>query len=197
MAFAEVIVNLFVVHFYTASFVSGLFGEEAVLFLTFLASHSLMHIKIMFLLAPLGILIMDTIYFSIGRTHLLHWLKRRFKKLKISPTLVSLDKRYHLPTLILTKFIFSTRIAFMVYLGAHRMKYLRFIAYDLVAVYIWAGVMIPLAWFAGRGITTGLYLVKDFSKFIGLALVFLVIVYVINKILQYYFVNGKKPQRKK
>ncbi len=195
MVFAEVIVSIFGAHFYLASFISGLCGEEIVLFLTFLASHSMMHVKILFVLAPLGILIMDMVYFSIGKTHLLNRIKRKFKKMRISQTLIKFDNRYHLPTLVLTKFIFSTRIAFMVYLGTKNMKYLRFIIYDFIAVYVWAAVMIPLAWFAGRGFTTGLYLVRDFSRFVGLAIVFLIVVFLINKILQHYLVNGKKLQK--
>jgi membrane protein DedA with SNARE-associated domain len=192
MTFAEVIVSIFTTHFYTASFLSGLIGEDVVLFLTFMASHSLMHVRIVFLLAPLGLIIMDTIYFSMGRIGVRKisekwaFLKRYAK---IPHVVVKFEKKRPLLALIFTKFVFSTRIPLMMYVGARGMKYRTFVAYDLIALYVWAAVMIPLAWLAGRGFTAGLNLVKNFSAFLGLAVVFCIVVYAANRIVRSYIIG--------
>lgn len=192
MIFAEVIVSIFVNHFYTASFLSGLLGEEVVLFLTFMASHSLMHVKMVFVLAPLGLILMDIVYFSIGRIG----VKKLSQKLvflrryaTIPHIIVGFEKKRPLLALIFTKFVFSTRIPLMIYMGARGMSYGVFVGYDLIALYVWAAVMIPLAWLAGRGFTTGLNLVKDFSAFIGLAIIFCIIVYFVNRIVGNYLLR--------
>ena len=195
MEFIEAIITNLIVHFWTVSFISGLIGEEAVLFLTFLASHSMMHVKIMFVLAPLGIVLMDIIYFSIGRTKLFKKLREILifhRYLRIPKFVVGFEHKYTFLTLALTKFILSTRVATTIYLGAKgEIKYWKYIIYDIIAVEIWAAVMIPLAWFAGRGFTTGLHIVKDFTTFAGIALIFCLIVYLVNRIIENYLMKGK------
>jgi membrane protein DedA with SNARE-associated domain len=195
MTFIEgIVINLFA-HFWTVSFISGLIGEETVLFLTFLASHSMMHVRIVFVLAPLGILLMDLIYFSIGRTKLLRKLRKKLifhRYMRIPKFIVEFEHKYTFLTLAMTKFILSTRIATIIYLGAKgELKYWKYIIYDIIAVEIWAAVMITLAWLAGRGFTTGLHIVKDFSKFAGIAVIFCLIVYFANRIIENYLMKGK------
>jgi membrane protein DedA with SNARE-associated domain len=195
MTFIEGIIINFIAHFWTVSFISGLIGEEAVLFLTFLASHSMMHVKIIFVLAPLGIILMDIIYFSIGRTKLLKKLRERLifnRYLRIPKFIVEFEHKYTFLTLAMTKFILSTRVATTIYLGAKgELRYWKYIIYDIIAVEIWAAVMITLAWLAGRGFTTGLHIVKDFSKFAGIALIFCIVVYIINRLIESYLMKGK------
>ncbi len=201
MIFIEGIITNLIVHFYTISFISGLIGEETVLFLTFLASHSMMHVKIMFVLAPLGIILIDIIYFSIGRTKLLKKLREKLifhRYLRIPKFVVEFEHKRTFLTLAMTKFILSTRVATIIYLGAKgELRYWKFIIYDIVAIEIWAAVMIPLAWLAGKGFTTGLHIVKDFSKFAGIALIFCLIVYLVNRIIENYLMKGKSPKEVK
>ena len=193
MEFIEVIITSLIAHFYTVSFISGLFGEEAVLFLTFLASHSMMHVRIMFILAPLGIVMMDIIYFSIGRTKLFRKLREILifhRYLRIPKFIVGFEHKRTFLTLALTKLILSTRVATTVYLGAKgEISYLRYIIYDFIAVEIWAAIMIPLAWFAGQGFTTGLHIVKDFSQIAGIAIMFCLIIYLANRVVENYLMK--------
>jgi membrane protein DedA with SNARE-associated domain len=195
MTFIEGIVINLIAHFYIVSFISGLIGEEAVLFLTFLASHSMMHVKIMFVLAPLGILLIDIIYFSIGRTKLFRKLREKLifhRYLRIPKFVVEFEHKRTFLTLVLTKFILSTRVATIIYLGAKgELRYWKYIIYDIIAIEIWAAVMIPLAWLAGRGFTTGLHIVKDFSKFAGIAIIFCLIIYLLNRLIEDYLMKGK------
>lgn len=198
MELIELIVTRLFEHFYTVSFLSGFFGEEAVLFLTFLASQSMERGEIIFLLAPLGILCVDLIYFTIGR---LGWAKKSdgkaIIKQKKNPSWVSkLAEKSTFLTLAVTKFVFGTRVAFMIYLGAKKqLSYKRMILYELIAAYIWAAVMVPLAWLAGQGFTKGLDIVKDFSTIVGISLLFVAAVYIIDKLLTKYITNKIKIKK--
>lgn len=200
MEIIELIILRLFEHFYTVSFLSGFFGEEAVLFLTFLASQSMERGEIIFMLAPLGILCIDIIYFTIGR---FGWAKKSKKKSILNkqaenPSWVSkLAEKSTFLTLAITKFVFGTRVAFMIYLGAKKkVSYRKIILYELIAIYIWAIVMIPLAWLAGQGFTKGLDLVKDFSTIVGVAVLFVLAVYIIDKLLTKYIANRIKIKSK-
>lgn len=196
MTVIEAIISNFIAHFYIVSFISGFLGEEAILFLTFLASQSAMHAKIVFVLAPLGLLLMDIVYFSIGRTGFFGLIKSKRQYVKqhsrIPQKIANLDKKHTFLALLITKFIFSTRIALMIYLGVKKMRYQKFAVYDGIAVYTWAAVMVPLAWLAGRGFTDGLNIVRDFSKIAGFAVLFCAGVYMINKAVAHYFFRKKQ-----
>ena len=190
MAIIETIISSMLGHFYIVSFLSGIFGEEAVLFLTFLASQNFMNIESIFILAPLGILCMDILYFSIGKTELLHKIAKKISllsdKMKIAGWAARFGDKSPFTALTFTKFIFGTRMPLMIYLGKRGISYGRFAIMDVIAVYIWALVMIPLAWLAGIGLTGGLHLVKDFSKIVGIAILFVIAVYAVNAIIRDY-----------
>jgi membrane protein DedA with SNARE-associated domain len=198
MEFAEIIIRNFAAHFYIASYLAGFLGEEVVLFLAFLASQSMMHIRIIYILGPLGILTMDIVYFSLGKTGILRKLKEKISFLgrytKMPARVVGFSEKHPLLTLTMTKFVYSMRIPMMIYHSARGMKYRKFIFFDFIALEVWAAVMIPLAWLAGRGLSRGLDIVKDFSKIVGIALIFIIVLYLINLAITHYIAKRKGNQ---
>ena len=196
MEIIEQIIRMFIAHFYLISFISGFFGEEAILFLTFLASENTLHLQIILILAPLGLLFMDTLYFYLGRFKLSKKVSEELhtigKAKGVLPWIIRFSGRHSLLALIITKFIYGTRIPLMVYYNTRGMKYKRFLIYDFVALELWAVIMIPLAWLAGRGLTLGLHLIKDFSKIAGTAILFIIAWYIANKIIAYVFTKRMK-----
>ena len=115
MDFIEAIVSLLLQHFYTVSFIAGMLGEEAVLFLTFLASQNTMRLKIILFLAPLGIWIVDIAYFYLGRLGLMKKIGEKIQNVEykkgVLPWLVRFGSKHPLCALIITKFVYGTELA--------------------------------------------------------------------------------------
>lgn len=180
----EPFVRAFVDHIYIVSFLVGLLNEEAVLFLTILVSKSATHLQVIMIVAPIGLLCIDIVYSYLGR---FIWMRRVSEKIHnagekqgILPKLIRFSHKHPLLALIVTKFIYGARIPINVYYRAKGMSLKTFILYDFVALEIWAFVMIPLAWLAGRGLTAGLHIVKDFSKIAGIAILLIILWYVVS-----------------
>lgn len=196
MNITEAIIISLMNHFYLVSFVTGLLNEEAVLFLTIIASRNDMHLQIILLLAPLGLICIDVIYAYVGR---LSWPKKIGEKIGnigeqkgLMPKLIRLSHRHPLLALIFTKFVYGTRMPLIVYYRARGMRFRKFIVYELISIEIWAIIMIPLAWFAGKGFTSGLHIVRDFSKIVAIALLLVVLWYIISLIIGKLFLK-KQP----
>lgn len=196
MGIAEAIIPALLGQFYIVSLVAGILGEEATLLLAFLASKNMMHLWVLMFVAPFGLLIGDILYFYLGKI-------KTFKKMGdkihdkhmedgIAGKIVRFGKKYPIIALILSKFIYGTRIPVVVYYHTREMKLGLFMIYDFIALVIWTVIMIPLAWLAGRGLTSGLHLAKDFSAILGIAILFLVALYLIDKAIAYYIAKKNK-----
>ena len=190
MNLIEVIINSLLSHFYIVSFVSGFFGEEAILFLTFLANTQTVHLKTILLLAPLGVFAVDIIYFSLGKYGLIKKVGERVQNLEgkrgILPWIIRFSIKHPLSALIMTKFIYGTRIGLVMFYSSRKMSFKKFLVLNLIAIEIWAFIMIPLAWLAGRGLTSGLNLVKNFFKIVLIAILFIILIDLTIRIFSYF-----------
>lgn len=184
------ILMLFFQHSYLLSYLGGIAGEEPLLFLVFissLSSQTTIPIWIMILFGIAGILTFDSALFLFSRTDLASYIFHRarfIKKYAALPQIIgNLEGKYHLLTMMFSKFIFSVRIPLVAYLSRRGMKYKKFIFYDIISVTAWGVIMIPLAWLAGRGFSKGLGIAEDAIIAVSIALMFVAIVYLLNRLI--------------
>jgi membrane protein DedA with SNARE-associated domain len=69
------------------------------------------------------------------------------------------------------------------YLSNTKMKYKSFIIRDILAVGVWAVIMIPLVMLAGRGFVGGMQAAENLGRIIGIAILFIAVLYLINRVI--------------
>ena len=190
MTFQEVIFEIMWMFFqnpYPISYLGGIAGEEVLLFMAFLASHFSVPMAAMLFFGILGILTFDSAMFFFSRSELAQNLKEKFpivrKYAKVPLLIEKFWEKYTFLTLAFSKFIFSVRIPLVAFLSRRGMDYKKFIIYDIGAVGLWAVVMVPLAYLAGKGFSYGLDIARNFFSVIGVAIMFIVIVYLLNRVI--------------
>ncbi|MGK0209596.1 MAG: membrane protein DedA with SNARE-associated domain [Patescibacteria group bacterium] len=143
------------------SFLLGLlFAEEIILFLAVLAGQGEFPLVRLFVFGYISILLIDLIWFYIGRFKLFSFLKRYKILTKNYQRVVSAMERVSHGSVFLlllsAKFILGTRNFTMLYLGSSEISVGRFFVFNAIANFVWLCVITIIGWGAGRGI--GLFL---------------------------------------
>lgn len=179
MAIIEFIIESLLSHYYLVSFIAGILGEEAVLFLTILQSINGVRLEVVLLFAPVGLLIIDIFYYLVGQVRFLKKISDEIKKIEVHkgilPRIIRFSNKRPLFAMMITKFIYGTRSGLIIYLSSQRMTFKRFLIYNLIALELWAFITIPIAWLFGRWWgSSGLDILENFFLVIALALGFTV-----------------------
>jgi membrane protein DedA with SNARE-associated domain len=181
------VIRLFYAHYFIIAFAGGLLGEEVLLFLAFLSVHMKLSIWVVLPFGFLGILAFDSIWFALNRTRFAGWIKEKIPWLSggviVERIIDRFGGKYRITTMILSKFIFSVRIPLIMYLSNTKMKYKSFIIRDILAVGVWAVIMIPLVMLAGRGFVGGMQAAENLGRIIGIAILFIAVLYLINRVI--------------
>lgn len=201
MAIIEFIIESLINHYFLVSIVAGFLGEEAVLFLTFLQSVSGIRLEVILLFAPIGLILIDLIYYLLGRIKFLKKITDEIKNIEMQkgvlPRIIRFSNRRPLFAMIITKFIYGTRSGLIVYLSSQGMSFRRFMVYNIVAIELWAFTTIPVAWLFGKWWgSAGLDVLENFFLVVALALGFVValdtlIRFVYNKLRKSKEINLK------
>src|SRR3989344_6679188 len=170
----EILIN----HHYILSFATGLITEELVLFLAILSGKGGIPFWAVFFFGLLGALCIDIVYFVIARTKFITYLRKiRFvsKSFRKMPKFVkNFGDKNKLGNLIISKFIYGTRMISIMAISIKGIKFRKFFAYDLIALIIWGVILLPLGWLAGRGITLFLHVAKNLEKFFLITLLIMI-----------------------
>ena len=171
----EILIN----HNYILSFAAGLITEELVLFLAILSGKGGIPFWAVFFFGLLGALCIDTLYFIIARTKFITYLRKiKFvsKSFRKMPKFVrNFGDKNNLGNLIISKFIYGTRMISIMAISIKGIKFGKFFAYDLIALIIWGVILLPLGWLAGRGITLFLHVAKNLEKLFLITLLIIII----------------------
>ncbi|QQG38705.1 MAG: VTT domain-containing protein [Candidatus Woesearchaeota archaeon] len=194
MAFLESVLFFIALHSYIVSFLGGFIeGEAALLFLSVLSAYGLFSIWPVLIFCYLGSLASDVFWFFIGRSPLLSKIKKSpfiySKYKKVSSVIDRATGANYFPVMILTKFLYGFRIPSAIYLSRNRIKFIRFLFYDLFALAIWVFVVGFVGWLAGTGFSTA---VKTYHK-IEFGLLLLVVVILVFYLSKFYFRKKLNP----
>tara|TARA_Y100000310_G_scaffold160404_1_gene160167 strand:- start:3485 stop:4081 length:597 start_codon:yes stop_codon:yes gene_type:complete len=166
--------------------VTGFLYEEILLFLIILTGRGTLPFVNIALFGLIGVLISDIMYYALGRAKVISKLKKvsfvvnRYRKLP--KFLKNMDQRILL-NLFVSKFVLGFKSYSIMYLGNKKIGFKKFIGYDFLALVLWAMLMFPIAFLAGRGLNIFLDIFQGIEKFLLFALLFIVIYSLIIKSL--------------
>ena len=190
--FESIAINL-LVHPFLLSFISAtVLGEEAIIFLSFLAGENLIHLWIVLIFGVLGLITFDNLlYFIIKRFKIGSRFERKFKDKHRHRVgfINSIGKDKPFLLLMACKFIYGTRIFSIFYVIKSGIKYSKFLLYDSISILIWASVMIPLGWLAGRGVSILLHIATRIEKALGIVLLSFILFYVIYRLISHWIIK--------
>lgn len=190
MHYREVIlevIRLFYAHPFFVAFAGGFLGEEVLLFLVFLSVHMRISMVEIVIFGFLGILAFDSILFLFSRSAIIGKIKNKAKFLRRivkAPNFVyRFYKKHSLLTLMFSKFVYTIRIPVIAYVSHKKISYKKFLINDILAVGVWAIIMIPLAMLAGKGFAGGMHIAKNFERIVGIGVLFIAVLYLINRVI--------------
>lgn len=179
------------------SFFVGLIGGPEVFFLlAFLSAQGLFDLKVALIFCFIGNLISESIYFSIGRTEHLSTLKKwkvtsnGYKKM--SKTLSKIGKGHPFALLSLSKLVYGTGIATILYLGIEKLEFKKFLMYAFTVNLFWIPFVMALGWFSGKGFNLITNSIEDIKLAILLIILLLISVYLLHKWISNKLLNKNK-----
>ncbi|MDO8572326.1 MAG: hypothetical protein Q7S11_00985 [bacterium] len=158
-------------------FGAALGGEWVIISVAALSAQGAMPIHIVFFASYAGTVTSDFIWFSLGKTKFLSgFITHRYTQTTVNAVAGSLNKiskGSHLSALIVTKFLYGTRIIILLYMSQINLPLKEFMRHNMVATFIWLTVVTVIGFLAGKGLT---YLLKIFENItIALGIILLIV----------------------
>lgn len=144
MSFETAIIGALQNHFILASFLGSLIlGNAFILFLAALAGRGEVSLLGLWILAFLAAAASDIAWHLLARKGIAHLPKKKWmQRMTFNPSLA---------TYMASKFMYGTRIMFLIYTGIKKVPLTRFALYSSISAITWTTTLIALGWFAGRG----------------------------------------------
>jgi len=167
---------------------SFFFGDSVIITAAYLAGQLDWSVIPIFIVAVLGTVVADTVWFligaGIGRTHshIKYFEKQRDQAAQFLHKLTGTRPEM---ALIYIKFLYGTRIAMILYVAARGMSLRTFTAYNSIGVLAWFVIFFPLGYLAGRGIARAMPLVGTLEA----ALVVLVASFVVVRLFNIWLTH--------
>ena len=157
-------------------------GEIAVITLSFLAANGILPLWWIIVFVTIGQIISDIIVYGIGRSGNLFKLNKKgfyskaYKKIDVMASKITNN---FFSTFLYAKFIYGLSIPTLIYYGAKKYDFRKFLLFDIIIVLFWMAVIVSIGWFAGSGFSFAVRIMKNppVALFIiALFMVFLVLV---------------------
>jgi len=183
MTLKEEIIKFFVPFTAYAPFIcffgTFFFGMETIVLLGFLSAQGFYSTPIVFILCALGMLSADTMWFFVGKIKILKKLKkiRLIHKgyRKAAEIIEHLHKGSIFTLMMMLKFVYGIAPAVIMYMGRKKkIKFLRFLLYNIAIIFPLALGFTYLGWLAGKGVRFASEVFKDFKIAAVIALIFFI-----------------------
>lgn len=197
MSLLQVLIDLISSHIYIASTLAGIFGgeETAIVFLTLLINNKYL-ILIFFIFFQVGNLIMDSIIFFLSITKAFEFFVRKEFASKSYKQFVYIMNKYGhknpFVTMFITKFIYGTRIITLVYMAREKLKFGKFIVYNLLVTFVWMSVITALGLMIGASVSASISMFKRVEIGVILFLFFSFLIYVVNMRIKKWLLKKQK-----
>ncbi len=179
----------FIIHYpvlqYLVIFFGAAFGGEvAMIFFAFLAAQKIFPFPPFLIIAFVAVICSDSLWFFLGRTKLISKITdHRYATNTVSIIIKAIHKMsrgHHGLALLFAKFIIGTRVVFIFYLSKTNIAFKNFMAYDLLAIFMWFSVIIPIGFLSGLGFTYISNILENIYAGIGFLLLILLIIIIIQ-----------------
>jgi len=168
------------------SFLSPILGgENGVIFVSFLASSNFLTLLNVFIFAFLGMLTIDSFWFFITKTKLYNRMvngkrvSNNYKK--IEKRLEKLSHGKDILILMLSKILVGTRILVIIFIGARKMKYPKFLAVILIPNFVWTAALVFIGYLARGGYDSTIRTFENIQLGILFIIIFIFLFYYLIK----------------
>lgn len=181
------IIFVFANYSFLICFVSGLLGGIVwLLVLASLAANGIFSLWALCIFFYVGIVICDIFLFHFGKLKSLSYFKKhRFLYRgyqKVSFLIQKYSKNRDGVFLFFSKFVYGLYAPLIMYFGRKGMKFKKFLLMDLFVNLIWMVILVPIGWFAGKGLRFFLNLEDNIYLIVVAFLILLILVYLIKKL---------------
>ncbi len=191
MGFAIDLGLFFLTHPYLITFLAAVFLEESIIFFAFLSGSGLISFYAVYIFGIFGAIIGDICWYFIGKSSLVEFLRQKCKRLKY------VKRQYHRTSklvhriagnkiflsLFFSKFVFGSRILMMLYFGAKKVKFSKYVIYDVISIIIWTSVLAPIGWLAGRGIVSSFGVISRIRHFVTIGIILVLAFYILSEFI--------------
>ena len=191
-SFTEFLFGMIQAYSYVVPFLGALIGgEETILVITTLSAQGIIPFWVVAVFSFLGTVVSDTLWFFVGKTPLygklisLSSFKNGYSRL-----VRMMDTVFHgnfFMALLVTKFLYGTRIVTIMYISKKDLSFLFFTIYNSLTTIIWLSVILTIGWFAGKGVSVLLKVTENIQIVAVVVIVFIAAFYIlriwINKVI--------------
>jgi len=171
------------------SFIGAIIGgEETLILLSILASHSILNIWYILIFFYIGINVSDLLWFFLGISRIFDWLAKRriWEKIHVHfQKRLQKGKHSNFSLLFITKFVYGTRVPTIVYMARNGLELRTFFIYTLTINAIWTILITFIGWSAGKGIAIAQTISNNIIVYILLITIVLILFNIITKKISY------------
>lgn len=183
----NVILSIFVNYSFLICLFSGLLGGIVwLLILAGLAANGVFSVWTLIIFFYIGIVACDIGLFKFGQIKSLSYFKRHkliYKGYqKVTYILKKYSKNKDMVILFFSKFVYGSYAPLIMHFGRRGMKFKKFLIADLIINAIWIIILVPIGWFAGKGLRLFLGIESSINWAILFALLLVVILYLLKKV---------------
>ncbi|KKS04003.1 MAG: hypothetical protein UU82_C0017G0019 [Candidatus Nomurabacteria bacterium GW2011_GWC2_41_8] len=172
---------------------AGFGGEFALLALGFLAAQGVISVFSLIIFSFLGTLFSDTLWFLLGRTATVKkMISHRYADTTVSvinEAVNRMSRGSHSTALIIAKFLVGTRVLLIMYVSTTNIRFQQFIHYDLIAIFLWILVVIPIGFLSGLGFTYFAEILENLYIATGFILLIVILIIILEIWLKKIFTN--------
>ncbi len=182
----DIFISFFSLYPYSISYFGTFFGgEEVILFLAGLSAYGYINFWALFFFCLIGTMSSDCLVFFLARTRIVNkirtWKNAAGGYEKFVHVMGKTIKNNTFLSLLITKFLYGTRIITIVYFSRERLAFRKFFAYNIVVVGVWLSLILPIGWLGGKGLGLFAAIFKDIQLGIFLILIAAIIVYITRR----------------
>lgn len=168
--------------------VSLVAAEEGAIFLAIISGNGLIRFWEVLVFGLLGLLLQDVLWFYFARGSIFRWIRIKLRKSGIykraSAFVRKVRHKNSIVYLTYSKFFKGARLISVTQVARESKGLLEFLAKDFIALLIWAVIMLPLGWFAGRGFAMALHVFRNIDGIIVTALLILLVFYLLEGVVR-------------
>jgi|SRR3989344_4229800 len=191
----QLILNHQSLEYFIIFFAAGFGGEFALLALGFLAAQGFLSTIPLIILSFLGTFFSDTLWFLLGRTKIIkNIITHRHANTTvaiITEAVHRVSRGNHLLALIIAKFLVGTRVLLIMYVSTTNIRFKQFIRSDIIAIFIWISVVIPIGFLSGFGFIYLAEILENLYVAVGFILLIIIIIIILEIWLKRIFTNMK------
>jgi len=168
------------------SLIAGVFGEDYILFLMIFSGTGVVPFWKVVVFGFVGVLLHDTVVYLAGRYGFVEKFitgkKNKVRHKKKKEWVLGFGHGNYVLPMVISKFIYGTRVFATLYASKHEKNFFKYFITNICALLLWFAIMTPVGWFAGRGFTKLLTIVKGVEKVLAVIVALVLIYFVINYI---------------